>query len=613
MASRLSDDEIRAVYDGGQQGLAIEAPNGRAAPGGGLTHAFEIVDLDRLADREDAEAAVQAVPAQVVYRSLVAKGLSDSLEVLPLLSDEQVVRIFDYDVWRDDRLAPVEVAKWLSIWREIGKEELYRRFRSLDEEYQIAFLSGRVEMFDEEEYERLSQADQDSLTRLPCNTLFYRLTTEDPRIEEGVEALIEAALAGDVAYAYSLLNHAAYMPPNESEDGLARFRRARLEEDGFVSYEESLQAFRPVDLDELTRKWCGSAQAASLEPGPLAPRAGAEGRSLLAVALEAAAAGMAAEDYEVLMRSFAHLSNALCAASKVTTEDLAGQRRVLTMAQGLANLGLELVSGRDLDRAVGVVRGEHPQVLFRAGLTAVRRLGEALMRRFASAKLPKADELKRLFELGRHGLLLHAVDLALLPVLGFERAEVLKGLFNRFPVVPKGAHTIGSDVSSDEAAHRIIFAPVDSLARLAELAVRCDEIAAVVALAELASPAGISPNRDVDKLLATAVARALAGGALTSEPLTAAELARLEGLDQLACQAVSADLCAQVEERLRAAPGWAASPAAGMSLARQPIQVAMGVFSDIVMAVLAARERARQGADPAAWHGVIAAEGTSHA
>jgi hypothetical protein len=613
MASRLSDDEIRAVYDGGQQGLAIEAPDGRTTLGGGLTHAFETVDLDRLADREDAEAAIQAVPAQVVYRSLVAKGLSDSLEVLPLLSDEQVIRIFDYDVWRDDRLAPLEVAKWLSIWREIGKEELYRRFRSLDEEYQVAFLSGRVEMFDEEEYDKLSQADQDSLTRLPCNTLFFRLKTEDPRIEEGVEALVEAALAGDVAYAYSLLNHAAYMPPNESEEALARFRRARLEEDGFVSYEESLLAFRPVDLDELTRKWRGSDQAPGLDPGPLVARAEAKGRSLLAAALEAAAAGMAPEDYEVLMRSFAHLGNALCAASKVATEDLAGQRRVLTMAQGLANLGLEVVSGRDPDRAVGVVRGEHPQVLFRTGLTAVRRLGEALMRRLASAKLPQADELLRLFKLGRYGMLLQAVDLVLLPVLGFERAETLKGLLNRFPVVPKGAHTLGSDLSPDEATHRIVFAPVDSLARLAELAVRCDEIAAVLALVELTSPAALGPKRDVDELLATAVARAFAGGSLTSEPLTAAELARLEGLDQQAAQAVSSDLCAQVEESLRSASGWPVSPAAGMSLAHQPIQVAMGVFSDIVMAVLAARERARQGAGAAAWLGVLAAEETSHA
>lgn len=613
MASRLSDDEIRAVYDGGQQGLAIEAPGGPSTPDGSLTHAFEIVDLDRLADREDAEAAIQALPAQVVYRSLVAKGLSDSLEVLPLLSDEQVIHIFDYDVWRDDRLAPVEVVKWLSLWREIGKEELYRRFRGLDEEYQVAFLSGRVEMFDEEEYDKLSQSEQDSLTRLPCNTLFFRLKAEDPRIEEGVEALVEAALASDVAYAYSLLNHAAYMPPNESEDALARFRRARLEEDGFVSYEESLLAFQPVDLDELTRKWSGSGQASGLVSGPLVPRAEAQERSLLAATLEAAAAGMAPEDYEVLMRSFAHLGNALCAASKVTTEDLAGQRRVLGLAQGLANLGLEVVSGRDPGRAVGAVRGEHPQLLFRAGITAVRRLGEALTRRLASAKLPQADELARLLKLGRYGMLLHTVDRVLLPVLGFERAEILKGLFNRFPVVPKGVHTLGSGLSLDEASHRIVFAPVDSLARLAELAVRCDEIAAVLALVELVSPAALGPKRDVDELLATAVARAFAGGSLTSEPLTAGELARLEGLDQQAAQAVSSDLCAQVEESLRSASGWAVSPSAGVSPPRQAIQVAMGVFSDIVMAVLAARERARQGAGTAAWHGVIAVEGTSHA
>jgi hypothetical protein len=249
MASRLSEETLTAVLDSGQQGLAIQAD--RALD----SLAPLAVDLDALLAADDPAAAVQAVPAQALYLALRQRGPEDCLEVLPLLSADQVARVFDYDVWSEDRLEPLRAARWLNLFKEGGQEELYRRFRDLDEEYQVALLSPLIELYDEEDYERMTQTEQDALNRLPCGTLFYRVKSEDPRLEEFVSAVVEAALAGDMNYAYSLLSHAAYAPPNEAEGLLSQFRRARLEEDGFVTFEESLAAFQPVDSEALKRRW----------------------------------------------------------------------------------------------------------------------------------------------------------------------------------------------------------------------------------------------------------------------------------------------------------------------------------------------------------------------
>lgn len=607
MASRLSDDAIRSVYDGGQQALAIEYPRTRDL----WAEALAGIDLDRLAAREDAEQAIQAVPARDAYRALMHKGLSDALEVLPLLSTEQMVRIFDYDVWREDQLARSEVSKWLALWREIGNEELYKRYRSLDEEYQIAFLNGLVELFDEEEYERLSTSEQDSLTRLPCNTLFYRLKTDDAELAEQIRVLIEAALSEDVAYAYSLLNHAAYMPPNESEATLAQFRRARLEEDGFVSFDESLRVFAPLDWEPYRRQWesasCADHSKADLSSDQALVQTRPQlGRSLLLQALEHAANGMTSEDYSALLQSYVYLGNALCAASRIAPEDLAGQRRMLTMAQGFANLGLELIVGRDLDRAVRVVTAEHPQILFRIGLGAVRRLAEATLARLSVVVGAKSQDLVKLLKLGRHGALIQALDVELLPQLGFERVEMLKGLCNRFPLLPSSVQ----DLPDVAASQRVTFVPVDGQARLIDLAAACDRLAAELGLLALAqvdtqTVASHPVKADLERQLATAVGRALLGESFVVAPLTAAQLSRLEAMDQETVQASLSDLTCQVEQRLQSLDGWAVSPVLGSLGGPLAIAAAMRSFSDIVMSVLAARERARQENAVAPWRGVL--------
>ena len=127
MASRLSEESLKAMLDAGQQGLAI-------TPSIGLELLRQpLIDFDQLLLSEDPEAAVQALPPQQLFNSLVQRGVEDCLEVLPLLSTEQVVRILDYDAWRGDRLEPLRMIRWLNLFKEVSDEQLYQRFRSLDE------------------------------------------------------------------------------------------------------------------------------------------------------------------------------------------------------------------------------------------------------------------------------------------------------------------------------------------------------------------------------------------------------------------------------------------------------------------------------------------------
>lgn len=540
MASRLSEDHLRGVYDTGHQALPMRpsAPPALVPPR---------VDLDALLLAEDPMAAVQAVAPQALYHALVAKGPEDALEVLELLSEEQLTRILDYDAWSEDSLAPVKMIRWLDLFKELGTEQLYRRFRDLEEEYQMALLGPLIDVVDEEEYEKLTDVQQDVYQRLPCGTLFYRIGSDDPRIKGFIDDLVEATLAHDLNYAYALLTHAAFMPPNEPEADVARFRRARLEEDGFVTYQESLRYFAPLDLAALRRKWelrgvlRKDAEDASLVASPST-------RRLLDQALSESS--FSASEREDLTRGFAVLANALCAATKIEADDARGLKRLFLQTQALSNLGLEWLSQGDVQAAVSILKSESPQVLFRAGRSLVQELTRVLAEKLTQYGVVDGEKVAKHASLDRPGVVLAAFDQALLPVLGMSRTEILKGAFNRFPVRPEFLRGLGS--ASSDAGH-VEFSPIDSLAALRNLAMSLDGISGVMHLAWLALGEAPIGARSVDSVILRALAHVALGGGFEVAVLDDAAVKRLADMPQKQVEKALADVIQGIEGTLRLA------------------------------------------------------------
>jgi hypothetical protein len=600
MASRLSEGAVTEVLDSGHHGLAWQdESNGRSQRDGGVL-TLPSVDLDALINAENPEAAVQAVEPAELYRAVMLRGPEDALDVLKLASAEQVTRIFDFEAWHEGHLSIAKAIRWLNLFREMGPGELYRRYRDLDEEYQVALLGPLVRVYDEEEFEKLPEQEQDRCAPLPGQQLWYRVGTDDPKLEEFAPALIDEALQGDVAYAVSLLQHACYLPPHEQEALLAQFRRARIEEDGFVTYEESLAAFRPVDVDALRRKW---RFGLSRDGDAVVPRSEFNG-GFLAEVVRRLAGGLTAVDADNLRIQFAHFGNTLAAAAQLEPDDLAGMRLLLARSQSLASLGLEWIADGDLAAAGAVLKGEHPRTLFQAGLALVRRVADQALARLEEARVPEAGAVRRLFLQGKLGLAQLNVDQALLGTLGFERCEVLKGALNRFPALPvvKSATEGGRSARFEgEGAKRVTFTSVGSRADLAALAAELDGIAGLVHLAKLAGADW--SKQSLDRALATAVARVLGGGKFRAEPLTTTELTKVAELPEEGAEALARDFLAGVEGTLRVAlapqagASWAVSTAAGVVLdparPEMPALKTMDALIDVVFRVRQAGAQAR--------------------
>jgi hypothetical protein len=447
MSDRLSEEALIRSLDSGWRSLVWRDPF--SSKNSQLT---TTVDLNAILHGEDPEALAHAVPRRDMYLAIVAAGAEEALDVLPLLSDEQFVSIIDNEAWRDGHLAVHQAIRWLDLYKHLGPEQLYKRFRQLDEEYQVAFLNPYIEMVDEEAFEKLPQEEQDRFTALPCNTLWWKVKGGDEKVQEFVSSLIGASISEDAAYVYSLLGMSAMLPPNEQEALLKQFRDARLEEDGFVSTEESLELFAPFAAGkDLLDKWSGVHRPVSTT---LTKKDDKKVLFLDSVLRLATTSGMAdSVAVENVQKGFAYLANAVSAACQVESDDVAGLTSLLKQVKCMSSFGLEVLSKGDESKAIEVLFTEYPKVVFKFGLS----LFDAIRLEAISGLQARDDKLAKKVELywriGKFGAALWMLDKNLAGKMEPESVEILKGLFNRFPMVK-------DDVITDDKVWRVRFRPV---------------------------------------------------------------------------------------------------------------------------------------------------------
>ncbi len=368
-----------------------------------------------------------AVHPCVIYRFLQEKSPETCLPILPLLSEEQFVRLFDYDVWQRERLSPQAAFRWFELYRRIDNCELLHRFRSLDEEYQLAIMSPLVELITHEQLEQLDPRQQDCYTPLPCHKLYYTVKSELAEVQEAVAACIETLLTQDLEWTYALLTQASGCLANEQEMLMLQFRTARMEEDGYVSLAESHKIFAPIDLDDYRQRWQGTATASLATP--------AATEDWFTRVIDYVNSQRLFDDatLEQVQLKLLFCSNTLCAATLTEVSDRRGVKQMLQQTRAIIGLALDYLSGGDLQRSAEILAAEHSHVLFRVGMTLIYQVQEGLLPTLQHRQLPQIEVFLRLYKMRKWQGLQDFMDVNWLDALGYEQLEVLKGIFARFP------------------------------------------------------------------------------------------------------------------------------------------------------------------------------------
>lgn len=453
MSNRLSEDAVIASWDAGQALAVTNTP---------LLSLTPHIDLNQLLGLEEPEAAVQALDRRDLYLAIVNAGPEDAIEIMQYLSAEQFVAILDYEAWQNEHLSIYKAMRWLELYKHFGVDKMFQRFKDLDEEYQTGLLCPYVEVVDEEGYEALGHDAQDQYRALPCHTLWYRLKHNDQKIDEFVSALVEGGLGEDLNYTYSLLAHATYLPPNEQEELMRQFRRSRIEEDGFITPEQSLELFSKFDGQSLFDRWRAKSEA--LESGEALTTKWIGAESFLEAVLShiQSSAQYDVEATENLQRSFAVLANMLASAFRIEADEVPQLTRLFEQSRGLVSLGLEILADGRVDVGADVLFSERPKTIFQFALATVDTLRDFALDTIRDNKWPGYERMASSYRSRRFGQTMWHMDRELIEEAGFENVEILKGLFNRIPMILK-------EITSESDAKRSQFRSIGRVSDLADV------------------------------------------------------------------------------------------------------------------------------------------------
>jgi hypothetical protein len=209
-----------------------------------------VIDVQWLVQQPDLPFLVQALPAQLLHRSLVSHGLDDSLEVIEWIRGRQLIRFMDYEIWERSVEADSEdvsssvLVQWFRRWLEIGPQFAAERVSDFEEETLVLMFTKLLDIQVEGHTRFDVEAHDDYWTTID-GRFHLRLKDDDPASYEVVKQVLDALYGLDIKWAGSILSHAAMLVRSESLDNALRWREGRMADAGFVPAEEARSVLRP--------------------------------------------------------------------------------------------------------------------------------------------------------------------------------------------------------------------------------------------------------------------------------------------------------------------------------------------------------------------------------
>lgn len=391
---------------------------------------------------------IQSLPLYPLYQALLEDESEGTLDILGALSTEQFQHIIDLDMWDQGELQTGDVMRWLRRCAQISSRELYERFTSLDHEHQLTIIAALVHGYSPEEAAELDEAQQNSLLSFPREAYFYAvLSTDDKLISTTIE-LMEALQEHHMEYALSLISHSAWLPAAESQQMALQFSEARREDLGFIPQLRAQQSFV-----------FSSAQAAA-DFHARVRRILAQGEPLSSVATTAVLPATSVDvadtavpvpflltvlhyldaqqmwqhqDYRNLMDDWLMCANHLASATGIHPAQTADRDFLFEHILAAQSLALDLLSSHNPAHASRLLS----QLPCKSFMQYVHSVVQPI-RCAVAALLIELRVVPARFEFfvdsARFGLAQNALD-ECLDFYGLLHTELLKGLFNRFPLL----------------------------------------------------------------------------------------------------------------------------------------------------------------------------------
>jgi hypothetical protein len=353
------------------------------------------------------EELIRKVSEEEMYFTVKEIGEHNALPLIGLTTGKQLTYLLDIDLWKKEMFDPRAAGEWLEILVSLGEDKILQFLQVSDPELIFIALNHFIKV-------TVRNPDMDLLEQfddLPSFTLddTFFIHFRVPDAEENLKFFLETAFRWNTEFYFGIMQELAGGLYLENEEMARKWRRARLSEKGFPEFDEALHIYNYLQRNGVAE----AAPDSTDEVQPDEPRRFVgyplkllEADSLFNKSLKDIAD---LREKDRLSEELAHLSNKVMIADGKDPGSVEELHSTLQKVSGYINLALEDLCGNNITAAIGILKANHMEILFRRGFSLILDLRK------------EAQKLLRNYDGG--------VD-----NLGYPLAGLVKGLLQRRPV-----------------------------------------------------------------------------------------------------------------------------------------------------------------------------------
>ena len=335
-------------------------------------------DLRELLGSAETRSSIRRLPTVQFFFSL--KELSDEEigQLLPHLTEEQWAGILDLDLWTKDQVHVGQFLKWAQFILQAEDAVAIKILRATDPALWRLVFNRDLSLFARTEEDEFEGESEHSTFVTPDGMYLVELP-EDAEKARLYHQLIIRMYQLDQTYVLHLFIQAGLATSIELEEKAYQERRRRVEDMGFQDYFDAMEIYAERSEGEnLAEKRWVSERKESISVLPMR-LTGEEGGPLLM--FQALAALSREEEIQDIVEELFFVCNKLLSADQVSPGDPTMIKEGIRKAISGINLGLEVWSEGELERAVVGIQRHYLVAFFQIGfgkLSLLRRSGRAL-------------------------------------------------------------------------------------------------------------------------------------------------------------------------------------------------------------------------------------------
>jgi len=323
--------------------------------------------LDLILESPTPAHLVQSLAEEDLFWLIQDVGPEDALPILAVASNDQWHYLLDLELWNKDRLDTPSVKRWLTLLLKADPLRFLIWLLRENLDFLEWHLYRNIDIRIKEEDESPSDIDDSYFT---LDGVFY-IRIRDDKHEQTLRELLERLATHDPKAFHEVLLESASVLPAEAEEGMYRRRNGRLEEKGFLPFEEAIGIYQHVsprslldDRSEIQKTGIALDPAA---PIPLSTALLIQEQDLFHRSLRHVEESITLERLQI---EFAGMCNQIISADGFEIRDREGLASVVRKACGYLDIGLQQLDSSVPSKAARVIEKYPLDQIFRVGYGA---------------------------------------------------------------------------------------------------------------------------------------------------------------------------------------------------------------------------------------------------